>query len=41
MLSNIGKFELTEIRYNTFKGSRNLYNRYIYFNEYLFLLEKR
>jgi len=41
MLSNIGKFDLTEIRYNTFKGSRNLYKRSIYVNEYLFLLEKR
>jgi len=41
MLSNIGKLDLTEIRYNAFKGSRNLYNRSIYVNEYLFLLEKR
>jgi len=41
MLSNIGKFDLTEMRYNTFKGSRNLYKRSIYVNEYLFLLEKR
>jgi len=41
ILSNIGKFDLTEIRYNAFKGSRNLYKISIYVNEYLFLLEKR
>jgi len=29
-----------EIKYNTFRGSRNLNNREIYVKEYLFLLEK-
>ena len=29
-----------EITYNTFRGSRNLKNRSIYVNEYLFLLTK-
>jgi adenine-specific DNA-methyltransferase len=40
MLSQIGKLEILETRYNTFKGSRNLNSRTIYIKEYLYLLEK-
>ena len=40
MLKKIGKHEVLETKYNTFRGSRNLYNREIHVKEYLFLLEK-
>jgi adenine-specific DNA-methyltransferase len=40
MLKNIGKFEVLDTRYNTFRGSRNLNGRDIYVKEYLYLLEK-
>ena len=40
MLKKIGKLEVLETKYNTFKGSRNLNNREIHVKEYLFLLEK-
>jgi len=40
MLNKAGKTELMEIKYNTFRGSRNLSGREIYVKEYLFLLEK-
>jgi adenine-specific DNA-methyltransferase len=40
MLNKMGKVEIMEIKYNAFKGSRNLNSREIYVKEYLFLLEK-
>jgi len=40
MLRKIGKFEILETKYNTFRGSRNLNNRKIHVKEYLYLLEK-
>jgi adenine-specific DNA-methyltransferase len=40
MLHKIGKVEVLETRYNTFRGSRNLNNREIHVKEYLYLLEK-
>jgi adenine-specific DNA-methyltransferase len=40
MLTGIGKVEVLESRYNTFRASRNLCNREIYVKEYLYLLEK-
>jgi adenine-specific DNA-methyltransferase len=40
MLSKIGKLEVLETKYNTFRGSRNLNNREIHVKEYLYLLEK-
>ena len=40
MLRNMGKVEMLETRYNTFRGSRNLRSREIHVKEYLFLLEK-
>jgi len=40
MLKKIGKFQILETKYNTFRGSRNLNNRDIHVKEYLFLLEK-
>ena len=40
MLSGIGKVEVMEKKYNTFRGSRNLSNRDTYVKEFLFLLEK-
>jgi adenine-specific DNA-methyltransferase len=40
MLGKIGKFEVLETRYNTFRGSRNLKNREIHVKEYIFLLKK-
>jgi len=39
-LEKIGKLQVLETKYNTFKGSRNLNNREIHIKEYLFLLEK-
>jgi adenine-specific DNA-methyltransferase len=40
MLQKIGKVEVLETRYNTFRGCRNLANRDIHVKEYLYLLEK-
>jgi adenine-specific DNA-methyltransferase len=40
MLKNIGKVEILETKYNTFRGSRNLNNREIHVKEYLYLVEK-
>lgn len=40
MLSKYGQVEIKEIAYNTFRGSRNLKNRPIYVDEYLFVLTK-
>jgi len=39
-LKKIGKLEILETKYNTFRGSRNLNNREIHVKEYLYLLEK-
>jgi adenine-specific DNA-methyltransferase len=40
MLNKIGRVEVLETKYNTFRGSRNLNNRGIHIKEYLYLLEK-
>ena len=40
MLHKYGKFKTRKIRYNAFRGSRNLKNRDIHVSEYLFILEK-
>ncbi|MDR3301598.1 MAG: DNA adenine methylase [Spirochaetaceae bacterium] len=40
MLYKIGKLEILEVTYNTFRGCRNLANRNIHVKEYLYLLEK-
>lgn len=40
MLSDFGEVEEKRIKYHTFRGSRNLRDRSIYTNEYLFLLKK-
>jgi adenine-specific DNA-methyltransferase len=40
MLQKIGKVEVLETKYNTFRGCRNLNNREIHVKEYLYLLEK-
>ena len=40
MLSMYGNVKSKRIKYNTFRGSRNLRNRNVYTNEYLFLLKK-
>ena len=40
MLEKIGKVKIAEIKYNTFRGSRNLHKRDIHVSEYLFVLEK-
>lgn len=40
MLNKYGKLKTVEIKYNTFRGSRNLKNRSIHVFEYLFVLEK-
>jgi len=40
MLDKIGRHQVLETKYNTFRGSRNLNNREIHVKEYLFLLEK-
>ncbi|MEA5038948.1 MAG: DNA adenine methylase [Clostridiaceae bacterium] len=39
-LSQLGETEVTEIRYNAFRGSRNLHQRPIHVKEYLFLIRK-
>lgn len=40
MLKKYGNLKTVEIKYNTFRGSRNLKNRDIHVHEYLFVLEK-
>ena len=40
MLRSIGRVQVLETKYNTFRGSRNLNNREIHIKEYLYLLEK-
>lgn len=40
MLGRVGKTDVLETSYNTFRGSRNLHNRDIHVKEYLFLVEK-
>jgi adenine-specific DNA-methyltransferase len=40
MLKKIGKVEVLETTYNTFRGCRNLHDRDIHVKEYLYLLEK-
>ena len=41
LLKKIGKIEILETKYNTFRGSRNLRNRDIHVKEYLYLVEKK
>jgi len=41
ILSRIGKTETLEMRYNAFRGSRNLSGRGIHVKEYLYLVEKK
>lgn len=41
LLEQLGKVEVLEAKYNTFRGSRNLSDRSIHVNEYLFLVDKR
>jgi adenine-specific DNA-methyltransferase len=41
LLKKIGKLEILETKYNTFRGSRNLRNRDIHVKEYLYLVEKK
>ena len=40
MLKRLGKLQVFETKYSTFRGSRNLSNREIHVKEYLYLLEK-
>lgn len=40
LLTRIGKVELIEVPYNTFRGCRNLRNRHIHVTEQLFLVER-
>ena len=40
ILSKYGELEIKEIKYPAFRGSRNLRNRELYVNEYLFVLDK-
>jgi adenine-specific DNA-methyltransferase len=40
ILARLGRVEVLETSYNTFRGSRNLSGRPIHVKEYLFLLEK-
>ena len=40
LLSSVGKTQVLETKYNTFRGSRNLANRDIHVKEYLYLVEK-
>lgn len=41
LLEDVGKVEVLETKYNTFRGSRNLKGRDIHVKEYLYLVEKR
>ena len=40
MLQKYGELKTSKIKYNTFRGSRNLKNRNIHVSEYLFVLKK-
>ncbi len=40
MLTKIGEVEVLEMKYNTFRGSRNLGNRDIHVKEYLYIVKK-
>ena len=40
-LARLGRMEVIETRYNTFRGSRNLRNRSIHVTEHLFLVDRR
>lgn len=40
LLNKVGKVNILETKYNTFRGSRNLKSRSIYVKEYLYLVEK-
>jgi adenine-specific DNA-methyltransferase len=40
MLAQVGKVEVLETNYNTFRGCRNFENRSIHVTEYLYLVEK-
>ena len=40
MLASLGKLEILETNYNTFRGARNLHRRQLHLKEYLYLLEK-
>ena len=40
MLKKYGELKTSKIKYNTFRGSRNLKNRNIHVSEYLFVLKK-
>lgn len=40
ILKKVGKTEVLETKYNTFRGSRNLVDREIHIKEYLYLVEK-
>lgn len=39
-LAALGQYEVCEVQYNTFRGSRNLCHRSLHVKEYLYLLEK-
>ena len=41
MLERYGSLQTVEVRYNTFRGSRNLRGRDLYVDEYLFILKKQ
>ena len=41
LLGRLGRVEVLETKYNTFRGSRNLGGRSIHVSEYLYLVEKR
>ena len=40
MLKKYGDLNTVSVKYNTYRGSRNLNKRDIYVNEYLFVLKK-
>jgi len=40
LLSELGTLEVIELKYNTFRGSRNLRNRNMHVTEHLFLVER-
>ena len=41
LLETVGRVEVMEIRYNAFRGSRNLAGRDLHVSEFLYLVEKR
>ena len=41
LLQKYGKLQRRDIKYNTFRGSRNLRERDIHVSEYLFMLNKK